>query len=66
MYGADVEDPALYNLTVNLEEISLETACIMIAELAAQPQYQTTDETKSKLEAFAAACHTRLSQARED
>jgi len=62
MYGADVEDPSLYDLTVNLQSLSLETVCAVIAELAAQPQYQITDEVKQKLEAFAADCRARLSE----
>ena len=65
VYGADVEDPSLYDLTVNLECISLETACVIIAEAAAQPQYEVTDDVKAGLEAFAAACRKRLLQAGE-
>ena len=66
MYGADVEDPTLYDLTVNLETISLETACKIIAEAAAQPQYEVTAEVKTKLEAFATACREQLRQAGDD
>jgi cytidylate kinase len=65
VYGADVEDPSLYDLTVNLESISLETACVIIAEAAAQPQYEVTDEVKEGLEAFATACRERLLAAGE-
>lgn len=60
MYGADVEDPALYDLTVNLEVISLETACVVVAQLAAQPQYRITDELRETYETFADDCHRRL------
>jgi cytidylate kinase len=66
MYGADIDDPALYDLTINLQAISLETACSVIAELAAQPQYQRTDDVTAELKTFAAACHARLSEKRED
>ncbi len=60
MYGADVEDPSLYDLTINLQSISTETACAGIAEAATQPQYQITDEVRTKLEAFATRCHEQL------
>ena len=60
VYDADVEDPSLYDLTVNLESISLDTACVIIAEAAAQPQYEVTDEVREGLEAFASACRERL------
>ncbi len=66
MYGADVEDLNLYDLTVNLEPISLEAACKIIAEAAAQPQYEVTAEVKTKLEAFAKACREKLKQAGDD
>jgi cytidylate kinase len=63
MYGADVEDPSLYDLTINLRSISTETACAGIAEAVAQPQYQITDEVRSKMEVFAAQCHQQLQAA---
>jgi cytidylate kinase len=63
MYGADVEDPSLYDLTINLQSISTETACTSIAEAVAQPQYKITDEVRAKLEAFAAQCHEQLQAA---
>ncbi len=66
MYGADVGDLTLYDLTVNLESISQETACKIIAEAAVQPQYEVTAEVKAKLEAFAAACRTQLRSLGDD
>ena len=63
MYSADVEDPSLYDLTVNLQSISTETACEGIAEAVAQPQYQITDEVGTELEAFAAKCYKKVQRA---
>ena len=63
MYGADVEDASLYDLTVNLESISLETACVVIAKAAKQPQYEVTADVKRKLADFARDCRERLLQA---
>lgn len=65
MYQADVEDPSLYDLTVNLQSISLETVCNIIAEAAAQPPYEVTDDVKKRLEAFAVTCRAQLQQAGE-
>lgn len=59
-YGADVEDPALYDLTVNLRSLSVEAACAAIAEAAAQPEYAITDAVKSEWALFGADCHRRL------
>ncbi len=63
MYGADLTDPANYDLVVNLRDLSLDTACTTIAEAAAQPRYQITDEVETELFAFAAKCRERLSRA---
>lgn len=60
MYGADVEDPFLYDLTVNLRSISHETACTIIVEAAAQPQYHITDNVIAELKAFASVRHEEL------
>ncbi|NIN73196.1 MAG: hypothetical protein GTO46_14970 [Gemmatimonadetes bacterium] len=65
MYHADVEDPSLYDLTINLQSISLETACEIITEAAAQPPYEVTDEVKARLEDFANTCRDRLQQVGE-
>ncbi|HEX9887657.1 MAG TPA: cytidylate kinase-like family protein [Longimicrobiales bacterium] len=60
MYGEDVESPALYDLTVNLRTLSLDTACEVIAEAAGQPQYEITAEARAAMEALRVACHERL------
>ncbi len=60
MYGEDVEDPALYDLTVNLRTLSLDGACAAVAEAAAQPRFAITEDVKAELEAFASACRVRL------
>jgi cytidylate kinase len=64
MYGADVQDPSLYDLTVNLRRISLPSACVTIAEAARQPRFEITDDVEGELFAFAAACRRRLTQYR--
>jgi cytidylate kinase len=66
MYQADVEDPSLYDLTINLQAVSLETACEVIKEAAAQPQYEVTDEVKRRLGEFAAQCREQLRRVGED
>lgn len=65
MYGADVTDPVNYDLTVNLKRLSLQSACDTIAEAAAQPRYQVTDDVETELFAFAARCRERLSKVQE-
>ncbi len=62
MFGLDVEDPALYDLTVNLRTLTLEAACAAIAEGASQPQFHITPEVGARHAAFAAECHRRLEE----
>jgi cytidylate kinase len=60
MYGADVGDPSLYDVTINLQAIALETACRIIAALASQPRYRIDDDGRAALAAFAADARRRL------
>lgn len=60
VYGMDLTDTTLYELTINLESITLATACVMIAELASQPHYDVTAEVRGRLEAFAADCRAGM------
>jgi cytidylate kinase len=63
MYQADVSDPTLYDLTVNLAQISRERACETIAMAASQPSYEVTEEVENAIAAFADDCRARLSRA---
>ena len=65
MYGADVTDSSLYDLTITLRTHTIESACETIATAAAQPQFQITDEVEAEIFAFAAECRDRLSRAKE-
>jgi cytidylate kinase len=60
MYGEEVGDTSLYDLTINLRAISLDTACVMITEMVQQPHYEVTDVVRARLEAFAASCREQL------
>ncbi len=60
MYNADVTSPSLYDLTINLREIALGTACAIIAALARQPQYEITEAVRTAHQTFAAECRERL------
>jgi len=66
MYGEEVGDPALYDLTINLRRHTVESACATIAVAAAQPRFQLTDEAEAEIFAFAAQCRDRLNRAMGD
>jgi cytidylate kinase len=60
MYGAEVTDASIYDLTINLRTHTIESACDTIATAVAQPRFQITDEVEEELFAFAAECRDRL------
>jgi cytidylate kinase len=62
MHGANVMDSSLYDLTINLKALSLESACVTIAEAASQPRFTITPEMETDIFAFAASCRQRLAQ----
>jgi cytidylate kinase len=60
IYGVDWRDPKNYDLVINLQRISLEGACAMVAGILETPAYATTEEVKKKLQDFALACRVKL------
>ena len=56
MYGADVSDPSIYDIIVNLRTHTIESASETIACAAAQSRFQITDEVEAEIFAFAAEC----------
>ena len=62
MHGADVSDASVYDLIINLQTHTIESACETIATAAAQPRFQITDEIEAEIFAFAAECRDRLSR----
>lgn len=66
MFGVDVEDPSLYDLTVNLRSLSMDAACAAIAEAADLAPYRITDRVKAEHRVFAEACRQRLQTTAEE
>lgn len=50
MYGLDIRDPALYDLCLNTERLSLEGACDLLRNLMRQGDFQPTPESISQVE----------------
>lgn len=49
LYGIEWGDPVLYDLTLNLERTSTETACCLLATLVDRPEYQLTEDNRRQL-----------------
>jgi hypothetical protein len=62
LYGVDWEDPALYDVIINLERAGIEQACDVIVTMARQRCFAVTPECRAWLEnlALASAVKARL------
>jgi hypothetical protein len=60
VYRVDWEDPANYDLVINLADIDLGTACDMVSSVARRPAWVSTEPLKKKLNDFALACRVKL------
>jgi hypothetical protein len=50
MYGRDIRDPALYDLCLNIERLSMEGACDMLRKVMHQADFQPTPESIEQVE----------------
>jgi len=57
LYGIEWADPALYDLTLNLERIGMDTACNMLTNLVTQPEFTVTEENRRQLGDLQLAAH---------
>jgi cytidylate kinase len=66
LYNVDWLDPALYDVVINLEFLSLDAACSMIEEAVRQPEFQDTPGRRKIIGECALACQIQLKLAQED
>ncbi len=64
IYGVDWRDPANYDLVINLADMSIASACAMVAAVAKLPPYRSTEVVRKKLRDFALACRVKLALAK--
>ena len=55
LYGIDPEDPSLYDLVLNINNVTVKDAVSTICQIARLKQFQTTHESKKSLEDLALA-----------
>ncbi len=63
MYGADLEDPRLYDVVINLDKTSIESACALVVTMARRPEFTIDDAARAGLADFALASRVRLALA---
>jgi cytidylate kinase len=59
MYGEHIEDPALYDVVINLAGTPIPAACSMIAAALREPEFALTPERRQALEDFRLACRVK-------
>jgi cytidylate kinase len=63
MYDADVRDSQLYDLTINLEGMTISTACRAVLEVVKQPEFEITESVRARLTDFALGCRVKVALA---
>ncbi|MBI5533832.1 MAG: cytidylate kinase family protein [Deltaproteobacteria bacterium] len=63
LYAVDWRDPALYDVVLNLETMTIPTACSALTGIVKQPDYATTPDTTRRVEDFVLGCRVRLALA---
>jgi cytidylate kinase len=63
IYNVDWTDPGLYDLVINLEKMSVDTACAVIAQVISRPEFETTDTLLPLFQDFLLACRVKLALA---
>ena len=58
-YHVDWTDPSLYDMVINLENLSIDTACGIIMYALSQPEFQSSPEKKKAVEDFALSCQIK-------
>ena len=63
MYDVDVRDPQLYDMMINLEKMSIPTACDVVADASKKPEFLITENVRSQLANFVLACRVKVALA---
>jgi cytidylate kinase len=59
LYGVDWEDPSLYDIVINLENLDMDEACRVITSLALEKRFETTPESQRRMNDLAIASRVR-------
>jgi hypothetical protein len=66
LYGVDWLDPSLYDLTVNLATLCVESAVDIVAKAVESEEFQTTDESRRAMEDLYLASRVRAALAADE
>jgi cytidylate kinase len=60
IYGVDLQNPQIYDVLINLEKMSIPSACDIVVEAAKKPEFQITEKVRTELADFALACRVKV------
>jgi cytidylate kinase len=63
IYDVDVRDSRLYDLVVNLEGMTISTACNAVLEIVKQPEFEINESVRVRLADFALGCRVKVALA---
>jgi len=63
MYDVDLRDPQLYDVIINLEKMSISSACNVVAQAAKEPEFEITETVRRKIADFALMCRVKVALA---
>jgi cytidylate kinase len=66
LYGQDCNDTTLYDLSINFQNITIDTACGIVERVIASPEYRATEASTSGLSSLSLACEVRAAIAADD
>ncbi len=58
-FGVKWNDPALFDIVLNTERLTVDTCVQMIKALLARPEFQETDDSRAQLQGMALSAHVR-------
>ena len=59
LYGVDWTDPMLYDMVINLDHVTLDTACGLILYALDGPEFKDSPEKQKAVQDFALSCQVR-------
>jgi cytidylate kinase len=63
IYDVDLRDSRLYDMIINLEGMTISTACSAVLEIVKQPEFEITESVRVRLVDFALACRVKVALA---
>ncbi len=59
LYDVDWTDPMLYDVVINLDQVTLDTACGLILYALGQPEFKDSPEKQKAVQNFALSCQVK-------